>query len=200
MRTSLRTQGGFTLIEQVVVGSLFVVLVGILGGVYTAFVRQHRNQLSAQVIQSDLSVFFEVLDREVRTGFGSSFRVNADGTEFALRNQNGKCVKYGRDEGRVWRVQIDPPCTVDDVLADTDVTSGEPLTSQSTEFTRFLFTSVRTPVVDDGGTGDAADDFLTGAQGRVTVSLQACLRQPPNEHCVDVQTTITSRQYGPDPN
>lgn len=191
---------GFTLVELLVVTSLFVVLTGSLGGIYSAFVRQHRGQRAGIALQQDLQNFFEVLDREVRTGFGTTFGVRAGGTRFILKNQSTVCVKYGlglgANAGRLIRATSSAAgCIPASVL----LASGEPLTSRSTELRLLSFGFEQAPAVDDNGTPDPADDLLTGQQGRVTVSLRACPRGRPDAECLDVQTTMTSRQHGAPP-
>lgn len=191
---------GFTLVETLVVVSLFVVLLGSLGGIYLTFVRQHRGQAAAASLQQDLQNFFEVLDREVRTGFGTTFVTLAGDQEFALKNQNTECVKYGlgtgADAGRLVRV-VSPTAGCDPTVLS--LSSGDPLTARATEVRALYFRHVTVPTVDTRGTADPADDILVGQQGRVTVSLRACPRGRPDTDCIDVQTTITSRQHGVPP-
>lgn len=191
-RLSSAAPDGFTLVESLIAVSIFVILLGGLGGVYTTFSRTHRELRAQQRLQQDLQSFFEVLDREVRTGFGTTFA--GGGTTFSLQNQNLQCVTYTLDQGRLYRAaDTGAGCTVPG--------TPQPLTSRSTEILRLAFSAIKTPGVDNNGTlADTGDDLLKGQQGRVTVSLKACPKSRSSDtECIVIQTTITSRQYGPPP-
>lgn len=183
---------GFTLIELLIASALFVVLIGTLGGTYITFIRQHRSELQRQALQQDLNTFFEVLDREVRTAYGSTFRVTSSGRELSLRNQNLECVKYGLGSGaqstRLLRVASSRTGCDPTAL---NLGNGSPVTSPNTELRRLFFTGLRTTTV--------SGPLLTGSQGRLSVSVRGCPKNRPDAECVDVQTTMTSRQYAPPP-
>lgn len=193
-RASVPARRGFTLIEMVVVCALFIAILGILGGIFTQFTQNHRRQMRRLEVQQEVMNFLETMDREVRTGFGTTFADAVSGTVLYLKNQNTDCVKYGlgsgANAGRILRAQGGAGCTE----ASVELASGERVTSRRTDVRRLSFAYVKKPAVDDNGTPVTTDDLLTGEQGRVTVSMRVCPKDAPNTECLDIETTITSRQ------
>lgn len=192
---------GFTLVEIVVTTALFILLVGALMGLYSAFTKNHREQFSEQIVQQDIQNMFETMDREVRTGYGSTFGSNNAGTAFWLVNQNGECVEY--------KLDTSTPARVERVVAPQNVpcdesafsSTGQPLTSSGTNITKLSFSGVTAPTANAPANG-ATQGTLSGTQGSVTVSLTACpAGLPPSatSRCVNIEQTEVSRQYVPPP-
>lgn len=170
--TPMNGQRGLTLVETVVVLGIFMVLLGAVTSVFMAVTRGQQSAFAQATLLSDTQTFLELLEREVRTGFGNTF--SGSGSTFAFKNQEGLDVTYGLDSQgtRIQRNGID--------------ITGAALEIRSLDF------SVVTPGTDPGPPA-----ILTGEQGRVTVRMRACPRGIDDERCLVVQTTLTARQYGP---
>lgn len=181
-------QRGYTFIEALVTTSVFVLLLGTVVGLLTTFGRQHRLGTAKATLVGETQNVLDQLEREVRTGSGSTFWCDSGlpgpaansctGDALFLVNQNGVNIRYVYDMNakRLWRELV-------------------PVTTPAVEVRQGSFTVTKAGV--DPGTPPQAP-MLTGQQGRVTVRLQLCPPKEPDErHCLFVQTTLTSRQHAP---
>lgn len=190
---------GFTLIELVVAVGVFALLVGTVAGVFVSLTRGQRSGLAQSTILGDAETFLELLEREVRTGYGNTFTAPTTDS-FQFQNQDQEQITYclgntvaGCTAGSTQIIRIGP-------------TSTDQLTSRSVDIRFLEYTAVPATPNDHGTAGDATDDFLGGfadgdpgnRQGRVTVRIRACPRGVTDDaRCIFVQTTLTSRQYAP---
>lgn len=192
---------GFTLIELVVAVGVFSLLIGTVAGVFVSLTRGQRAGLAQTTILGDAETFLELLEREVRTGYGNTFTTpTAD--EFQFQNQDQEQITYclgnldlGCTAGSTQIIRIGPTGT-----------DRDQLTSRSVDIRFLEYAAVPATPNDNGTAGDATDDFLGGftdgdprnRQGRVTVRIRACPRGVTDDaRCIFVQTTLTSRQYAP---
>lgn len=170
-------QRGFTLIELVVAVGIFVLLVGGATGAFVRLTQSQRVDRAQIMLLTDVQNFLETLEREIRTGFGSTF--SGEGTTLSLTNQNRESVTYERDD-----------------TTTSIKRNSVPITAERTEI-RDLDFAVRTAACCET-TGSPP---LLTAQGLVTVRLRACpktLPTPaPDTRCLVLQTTLTSRQHAP---
>lgn len=165
------TSSGFTLIEALVAVSMFLILLGAVMGIFTTFTRQQRSGIAQATLLGEAQSAVEVLEREVRTGFSNTF--TGSGSTFRMRNQNNDCATYALSSDRITRQDI-------------------PITSSAVEVRSLEFTVVR-PSVDPGTPPQVP--ILTGEQGRVTVRMRVCPKGINDNRCLQLQTTLTSRQY-----
>lgn len=190
MRQDFHTKGsaGFTLIELVVALGVFSLLIGAVTGSFVSLARNQRSGLAQTTILGDAETFLELLEREVRTGYGNTF-AGGEST-FTFTNQEGNAVTYSLVNTAIQRNRV-------------------ALTSPAVEVSALHFLPVASTRNDNVLTGDPTDDFLGGFadndqgnhQGRVRVRIRACPRgvagTDTDGRCIFVQTTLTSRQYAP---
>lgn len=179
---------GFTLIEVVVAVGVFTLLIGTVMGVFVSLARGQRSGFAQTTILGDAETFLELLEREVRTGYGSTF--GGGGSTFTFTNQEGDAVTYSRVNTAIQRNAVS-------------------ITSPAVAVSELDFFPVQAARNDNVLIGDPTDDFLGGfadndqgnRQGRVRVRIRACPREvagtDTDARCIFVQTTLTSRQYAP---
>lgn len=193
---------GFTLIELVVATGIFALLIGTVTGVFVSLTRGQRSGLAQTTILGDAETFLELLEREVRTGYGNTFRcvpgsapesapLTCAADTFVFANQDREEITYRLTGTQITRV--------------SPATGTTTLTSPAVAVRFLEYVAVRA-VRNDHDPGDPTDDFLGGfadgdpgnRQGRVTVRIRACPRGVTDDaRCIFVQTTLTSRQYAP---
>lgn len=179
----LPKQRGFTFIEILIASGMLVLLLSAVISVFTLFTRQQRTALTAVALVGEVETFLEVFEREVRTSSGTTFENPSGASSVRMRNQKGQQVTYRLDAtGR--RIVREVEGQSDFVTADT-------------VHVRDLVFSVTKPTVDVGTPPQVP--LLTGEQGRVTVGTRLCPLGVDDARCLIVQTTLTSRQYGPAP-
>lgn len=83
---------GVVLLEVIVSMSIFSVLLVMVVGIFSHFTYMQRRDIGEQRLQEDMRFALELFNREVRTGYGDTFRVEGDALFF--RNQNRSCVTY----------------------------------------------------------------------------------------------------------
>lgn len=180
------TQKGFTLLEVIIATGILVMLLTLIAGILSRHFVAQRIQIAQADMQEDVRFALELMTREIRTGYGSTFVLpDSTGSALTLRNQNGVCVEYRLNAaaGQIERSEkTNPGDTCDASLFDDS--SFVPLTSHST-FIQFLrFDPIRTTATSEG---------LPDRQGFVSISLKAAPRQN-SKLTMQLQTTATSRQ------
>lgn len=178
-------QLGLTLVEIVVAMGIFVLLIGGGTSLFVLLLRSQRSDLGQTTLLGSTQTFLELLEREVRTGFGNTFRCSSsdpinsaltcDGSSFTFTNQENEEVTYTRSGTAIAR-------------------NGDPVSGTGVEVRELTFHALQSGV-DQGAAGQVP--ILTVRQGRVTVRLRACPAGADDERCLAVQTTLTARQYGP---
>lgn len=179
--TSFSAQTGFSLIEMLTAISIFSVLLLIVVSVFTRFTFTQRRDIGEQRLQEDLRIALEVLNRELRTGYGSTFE--STGRTIYFRNQNGVCVSY-RFEGEALQ-RADNDRLAPDQSCIQPYTNYRSLTSKGTriDMNKAAFT-VRAATSSEG---------RLSSQGYVTVRLTAQAAEKA-EKTVRIQSTVASRQ------
>lgn len=180
---------GFTLLELLVaLGVLSVVLI-IVASFTTRFTFLQRRDIGEQTIQEDIRLALEVISREARLSYASTFAIaSPDGTSVVMRNQNGLCVSYrhNADAHALERAEV--------AFGGTDC-FGAPFDGRYASLTggRVFVDSARFDIPED--VYNVADDRLD-RQGFITLMLAA---HPVNTGGVplQLQTTVTSRQTKP---
>lgn len=186
-----RLARGYTLVEVIVAVGLFALLVTGLANIFGTVVRGQKSSLGQTTLIGDVQRFFEVLEREVRTAYGSEFRcasgdpiisdVRCEGSTLVLTNQHSEAIEYAlTGTGAIQR--------------DGGSGGSMVLTSPAVEVTNLTFSVIQS------GLGSAATGtepaLLGGRQGQVTVRLRVCPRGVNDKRCFAAQTTLTSRQQG----
>lgn len=173
---------GFTLLELLVAAGIFSLVVLIMSTVYTHFVGNQRRQINEQAVRQDLRFALELLQREARTGYASTYGLtDGTGQRIAWRNQNGRCVNYWLEGGRLMRSQSAAAGACGVVS-----TGAASLTTARTMINYLRFDPVTAPT----------EDGLLAGQGFITIIIQASSRQQPTSP-IHLQTTVTSRQLQP---
>ncbi|TSC64568.1 MAG: hypothetical protein G01um1014106_65 [Parcubacteria group bacterium Gr01-1014_106] len=171
---------GFTFIEAIVSVAIFLVLIGTVAGIFSTFSRQQKQGITQATLLGEAQAAIEILEREVRTGFSNTF--SGAGAAFSFRNQNNVLVTYELADGRLMRRAVPPD-------------QATPVTPATVEIRSLEFVT-RTPTIDLGAAPQVP--ILTGEQGRVTVRMRMCPTGiDTDQRCLQVQTTLTSRQYAP---
>jgi len=180
MNTLGDRRNGFTFLETLIAVTIFLILIGAVAGIFTTFTRQQRRGFTQTTLLGGVQNAVEVLEREVRTGFSNTF--SGSGSNFSFKNQNGILISYQLSGTRITRRAIPPDVTL-------------PITSSAVDIRSLEFT-VRTPGMDPGIAPQVP--MLTGEQGRVTVRMRVCPKSIDDDRqCLQLQTTLTSRQYAP---
>lgn len=175
------SSSGFTFLEILIASGMFVLLLGAVLSVFTLFTRQQRIGLTAGALVGEAETFLEVLEREVRTAFGTTFSNPSGASSVRMRNQNGQEVTYRLDASGLRIIR--------DVGGSAEFVTGDQVDVRELTF------SVTTPTVDVGTPPQVP--ILTGQQGRVTVGTRLCPRGVDDARCLVLQTTLTARQYAP---
>lgn len=189
-RYLITRRSGFTLIEMLVAVSIFSIILLISTRAFSSFVSLQKGLIGEQRIQEDLRVILEMMAREVRTGYGSTFEANADLSAIAFVNQEGDCVQYaltpsaggGHNLTRASRRADIGPCW------SGDYGLKEAINQAGTDFDQLKF-FVQPAAVDGAG-----QKLLN--QGLVTIVLRAHAREKSGS-IVDLETSVASRQTKP---
>lgn len=179
---------GYTMIEITIATGIFAVLVVLFVGIFSRFVSVQDRGVSEQGMQEELRSALEIMNREIRTGYGSTYDVSdSSGRGVIFRNQNGICVHYvwqnaglERSETNTFASQCAP-----NVFSGLQYAS---LTSSATQVTHARFDVVRAEQV-----GDELKN-----QGVVTLVLEAESAQA-DAAPFQLQSTVASRQVIPFP-
>lgn len=183
-----RDSKGFTLIEIVVALGIFSVIMIISLGTFTNFIINQRRAIAEQELQEDMRLMLELMNREIRTGFGNTFDlVGGDDATLAFRNEDRNCVFYGLSGTRLVRSQATvaaaDSCHLDALYHnDTKI----PINDPATELVKVKF--IVQPAIPS-----ATGDTLT-KQGFVTILLRA---RQANATDLNIQSSVSSRQIRP---
>lgn len=176
---------GFTLVELIVAVGVFTTAMLILTTAFISLGRAQTRQKDVQNLQNDVQNLFETIDREIRTGYGETFTSGTNSLYF--RNQDNKCITYWLDGGKISRSENSPDS------CSENKTNGKVLTSSNDTFSDLSFvinpSGLRT---ENNNTVTPSVKVLT-AQSSVQLSFKACR----GTNCMNVRTSITSRQLAP---
>lgn len=182
-------KAGFTLIEVLVSLGILVFVLLLVASTYGRFVQSERRSIHQQEMQEDMRLVTQLLNREIRTGYGTTYQRDSTKAHLYLRNQNYDCVHYYLDSAdqQIYRQEQEnntgprsdcTGATYSPALIMTD--------ASSTNIDRIEFN-----VVPATATPDLTNPYLM-TQGFVSFYIQASAHENPAP--VIFQSTVTSRQ------
>jgi prepilin-type N-terminal cleavage/methylation domain-containing protein len=172
---------GFTLIETVVALGIFSIFTILIVSSFSQYTFSQKRDIGEQELQEDARLALEVINREIRTGFGNTY--SSDGSTLSFINQNGQCAFFTLINKALMRAENSPMGSA--CVQPENFTVYQPLTNPGTEIHALNF-------IVDQATFDN-DNPANNQQGLVTTTLTAIARDKP-ELPLHIQTTITSRQ------
>ncbi len=182
--TKSPTSSGFTLLETVVALGIFSVFIVVITSIFSHFSYSQKRDIAEQNLQEDARLALEIMNREIRTGYGSTYRnPNDDRSMLSFVNQTGQCVFYALltttdGRGSLQRAESGSPS---EGCPDPSESAYRSLTGPQTDITSLIF--MVTP----------ADFSADLRQGFVTTNLEM-ISTDKIETPLRLQTTTTSRQ------
>lgn len=181
-----RIKTGFTLVEIIVATGIFAMLLTIFVGIFGRFVAVQERGTHTQIVLEQLRLALEVMNRELRTGFGATYTLaDGQGKGVLLRNQDGLCVAYRWIEGRLERSE-----------AQVAGTSCSPSNFSGAKYASLTGNDVVITNVRFDVTPSQVESGVLKNQGTVTTILQA-QSALGDTLPVRLQSTVTSRQVIP---
>lgn len=180
------SQSGFSLIEIVITTGMIGILSVLAAGIFSRFLIIQRHDVAQQAVQEDVRFALELINREIRTGYGSTFALaDSEGKGVTFRNQNGACIYYrlNVDSERLERAEASVPGEECEGAHFSNAAFA-PITSSDTQFHLFRFDAMRSGETSEG---------LPDRQGFITVMMEATARRQ-HEVAIALQSTVTSRQ------
>ena len=171
---------GFTLIELVVAIGIFTTAVTLASGVFGHFVGTQRRDIAEQKLLEDVRFAMEIMERELRTGYGDTYAINASGSSLEFRNQERDCVRFELDDGAITRAQGSGGA------CNFTASSGERITSKDVVIDDLRF--------DPIGSGVVVEDDKLIRQGFVTIILNAKSSKNNSLPSFPIQSTVASKQ------
>lgn len=92
-------QKGFTLIEMLTAMSIFVLVSGLLLGLFFSSLNLQRRAFSSRDLQDNAKFILDLMSKEIRTGADFSLL----GTELRFTNDRGVSVRYGLSGAAIQR-------------------------------------------------------------------------------------------------
>ncbi|MDO8512717.1 MAG: prepilin-type N-terminal cleavage/methylation domain-containing protein [bacterium] len=190
---------GFSLIELMVAGSIFILVLGFVGGIFSMFVSRQKQQVDTQLLQQEVQNFLEVIERDVRTAYGEKFNdPNASSNQsISFMNQEQKftlpvservehqySLKTDMVENWIGRVYYND--------GSGSLSMPIPITSDKINVTNLEFKWNKGKFATDS----SGNHYLTGVPLRLTIALEVCRRDDLTS-CLQTQATIASRQTKP---
>ncbi len=188
---------GFSLVELMVAGAIFVLVLGFVGGTFSLFVGKQKQQLSQQLLQQEVQNFLEVIERDVRTAYGETFNPPdpASNSSISFMNQEQKMVVPSTDRvEHLYFLETDTSENDIQRIYYDDGTGGVviPITSNKIDIKNLEFKWNQ----GQTNTDSTGKKFLTGVHLRLTIALEVCVKEDPTV-CLQTQTTIANRQTNP---
>lgn len=168
---------------------IFSILLIILVGFYSRFVRQQRIDVLEQRLIENVRFGVDFFSREARTAYGSTYTLSdRDGQGVIFRNQNKACVHYRLRDDNLERAEV---ATISSQCQSRTFASAtyQPLFSSDLRLVDARF---------DVTTADRAqeDGSQLASQGFITLALSVAPRTQTTIP-VSLQTTVASRQVVP---
>lgn len=188
---------GFTLVEVIVAAGIFFILLMVITGVYTRFTFIQRREIGEQLLQEEVRFSLELVEREIRNGWGSTFNVVGPAprpeSQLLFRNQNGQCVSYRLQDSaleraqRRWEDNPDGECDPGPFTSASSAVDWERVTSSELVVPNIRFIPEK---------ASASGDVLE-SQGFVTIIIS--FRSPRSGTIPEIhlQSTVTSRNMIP---
>jgi Tfp pilus assembly protein PilW len=164
--------GGFTVIELLVAMTLFLIVIGVVSGVFIQSLKNQRITASLISVNNNMGLVIEQMSREIRTGFDfcpMSGSVNCSNTILVFTNASNKNIVYSLENGSITRSENGGPSNI--------------ITSSDTEISNLIF------IVSGESKGDNLQPLVTMA-----FSIQG--KNPTLEKAgiiTHIQTSISSR-------
>lgn len=175
---------GYTLIELILAVGILVMIMTLVAGIMAHYFTAQRIQIAQAGLQEDVRFALELMTREIRTGYGSTF-ILPDGTGQALtlRNQKGDCVEYRLNTNTR---QIE--------RAEASVSSGDACDLTNASFAAITSHNTSVDILKfDPTKSEATADGFPANQGFVVITIEASARTG-SKLGIALQTTATSRQ------
>lgn len=177
---------GFTLIEMMVAIGILTVIVVLSIGIFSRFMRLQESATQTQILLEGMRSSLELMNREIRTGFGSTYVVaDGAGSGVLFRNQDGVCVHYRWKDGGLERAES-AVGGAECVITDFSGAKYARLTNSKIVIKDMRF---------DATTADVVAGKLQN-QGFVTTMISATTERNAGQP-LHLQSTITSRQVIP---
>jgi len=197
-KNNTSSRRGFTLIEMVVALSIFAIATTYSVGIFVQSQKTQKRTANIYRVLSDVRYTTEVMAREIRLGRIDYDYYDAEQIDLttvpltqetgilALRDSSGESVMFRRTaNGDRFVIQ----------MKSGDNDNWQDITPEDLSIERFsLYIS---PTVDPFLWNDAAEDFLSDEQPRVTLIVRAKSLHPDltTVKIFDLQTTVTTRAY-----
>jgi len=177
---------GFTLLEMVVATGILAVIVVLSVGIFSRFVSVQEQASQTQLLLEGVRSSLEIMNREIRTGFGSTYAVaDGAGKGVLLRNQDGICVYYRWQNQGLERAEAE--------VGGTECSLGD---FGGADYARLTHSKV---VIENMRFDAVPSDVVAGRlenQGFVTIILDATTEQGAGLP-LHLQSTVSSRQVVP---
>lgn len=189
----IRSDGGFTLMELLVVVAIFSTVTVAATDIYLIATRAQRRVVGNERIAGVARGIVERIARDVRTG-RIDYAAYVGGTipfpaqELALRDESGGSVRY--------RFTTDPTSCAGAGVSCITITEGTDSArlTQETILVREL-TFLVNPSVDPFALDPSTGGYASNESPRVTIILSIQDTATPGASPVTVQTTVVSRTY-----
>lgn len=133
----MKKQKGATIIELIISGGLFVILISLASGSFIQALRTQRVVTNLSASMNDVAFVMEQISREIRVGFsikgggGSMDLINADGDRIFYKFMEsgiGRCVNACTSDGD-YKLMTSPDVEIDNlefILRGNSLGDGEP--------------------------------------------------------------------------
>jgi prepilin-type N-terminal cleavage/methylation domain-containing protein len=127
-------RGGFTVIELLAAMTVFLIVIGISGGIFIHTIRTQRIITNMSASLNNVTLALEQIAREARTGY--NFEDTTGEPKLVFKNAQGKTVEYSlpEDGGQIMR--------------KAELENPEPITSETTNISQLQFRVTKETIED----------------------------------------------------
>jgi prepilin-type N-terminal cleavage/methylation domain-containing protein len=182
----MKKSPGFTLIELVVATGLLALIMLVSTAIFTRTIAVQRRDIAQQALQEDVRFALELMTREIRTGYGSTYTMPQGTGTILFRNQANECAMYklNNQTKQIERAATKSP-SQECATSDFSNQSFTSIHSPDTTFEKVTFDSTRS---EPQGPNNVPD-----RQGFITIMVKAVSRTNADVR-LELQTSIISRQ------